>query len=51
MQNTFVASRIELKGWGCWRNSRGTGITLHEAKQDDLNMFDWDMTDRDQGIF
>ena len=20
-------------------------------KQDDLNMFDWDMTDRDQGIF
>ena len=22
-QNTFVASRIELKGWGCWRNIRG----------------------------
>ena len=61
MQNTFVASRIELKGWGCWRNIRGSGITLDEAKQlvsvvktrlkqDDLNMIDWDMTDRDQGI-
>ena len=60
MQNTFVASRIELKGWGCWRNIRGTGITLEEAKQlvsmakarfkqDNLNVFDWDLTDRDQG--
>ena len=62
MQNTFVASRIELKGWGCWKNIRGTGITLDEAKQlvstvkarlkqDDLNILDWDVTDRDQGNF
>ena len=40
---------------------RRTGITLDEAtqlvsktkarpKQDELNMFDWDLTDRDQGI-
>ena len=54
VQNTFVASRIELKGWGCWRNIRGTGITLEETKelvsmaktrlkQDDLGMFDWDL--------
>ena len=60
--NTFVASRIELQGWGCWRNIRGTCITLAEAqelvsvtkariKQDDLNVFDWDLTDRDQGNF
>ena len=51
VRNIFVASRIELKGWGCWRNIRGTGITLDKAKQlvskakarlkqDDLNMFD-----------
>ena len=50
------------KGYGSWRNIRGTGITLGEArqlvrvvktrlKQDDLNMFDWDMTDRDPGFF
>ena len=61
-QNAFVASRIELKGLGCWRNIRGTGITLDEAKelvrttearikQDDLNVFDCDLTDRDQGNF
>ena len=61
-QKTFMASRIELKGWGCWRNIRGTGITLDEAKelisvtkarikQDDLNVFDCDLTDRDQGNF
>ena len=46
MQNTFVASRVELKGCGCWRNIRGIGITLEEAKarlkQDGLNVFDWD---------
>ena len=57
-----MASRTELKGWGCWRNIRGTDITLEEAKslvsvakarlkQYDLSMFDWDLTDRDQGIF
>ena len=52
MQHIVVASRIELKGWGCWRNIRGTCITLEEAKQlvsmakarlikqDDLNVFD-----------
>ena len=57
MQNTFVASRIEMKGWGCWRNISGTGMTLEQLismakarlKQDDLNVFDWDLTDRDQG--
>ena len=31
-QNVFVASRIELKGWGCWRNIRGTDFTIEEAK-------------------
>ena len=41
---------------------RGTGITLEEAeqlvcmtkallKQEDLNLFDRELTDRDQGIF
>ena len=33
VQNTFVTSRVELKGWSSWRNIRGTGITLDEAKQ------------------
>ena len=61
-QNTVVASRIELKRWGCWRNIRSSGITLEETKelisvtnvgikQDDLNVLDWDLTDRDQGNF
>ena len=61
-QLTFVASRVELKGWGSWRNIRGTGITMDEAKQlvnktmarlkqDDLNMFDWELTDSDWGMF
>ena len=60
--NVFVVSRIELQGWGCWRNIRGTGITLEEAKalvsrakarikQDDLHVFDWHLTNRDQGNF
>ena len=60
--NVFVASRIELKGWGCWSYIRGTSITLEEAKalvsmtktrikQDDLHVFDWDLTDLDQGHF
>ena len=54
----FVASRV---GWGSWRNVRGTGITLEEAeqlvcmtkarlKQEDLNLFDRELTDRDQRI-
>ena len=53
------ASRV---GWCSWRNVRGTGITLEEAKQlvcmtkarlkqEDLNLFDRELTDRDQGIF
>ena len=57
VQNTFVASRIELS---CWRNIRATGITLDEAKQlisetktrikpDDLKVFVWDLAARDQG--
>ena len=61
MQNTFVASRIGRDGV-VWRKIRRTSITLDEAKklismvkarlkQDDLSMFDWDLTDRDQGIF
>ena len=57
--HTFVASRVELKGWSSWRNIRGTGITVEEAKQlvcmrpkqEDLNVFDWELTDSDQGIF
>ena len=55
----FVASRV---GWGSWRNVPGTGITLEKAeqlvcmtkarlKQEDLNLFDRERTDRDQGIF
>ena len=62
VQNPFVASRIELKGWVSWRNIRGTGISLEEAKAltsatkvslklDEMNVFDWDLTDRDQGTF
>ena len=31
MQKTFAASQIELKGWGVWRNIRGTWITMDEA--------------------
>ena len=49
----------ELKGW---RNIRGIGITLDEAKelitvteartkQEDLKVFDWDLIDRDQENF
>ena len=54
-QNTFVASRIELKGWSCWRrhsmDETKQLIRMAKArlKQDDLNVFDWDLTDRDQG--
>ena len=62
VQNTFVASRIGLKGWGSWRNIKGTGISLEETKTlisttkarlrlDEMNVFDWDLIDRDQGIF
>ena len=62
VQNTFVASRIELKMWVCWRNIRGSGVTLDETKQlisdtktriepRDLDVLDWDLTDRDQGNF
>ena len=49
MQNTFVASRVELKGWREWRN---TEVTMDEAKEfvgkvkilipdTDMNEFDW----------
>ena len=52
----LLASTVELKGWGSWRNIRRTGITLEEAKQlvcmtkarleqEDLNLFDWELTD------
>ena len=62
MQNTSVASRIELKGWRVWRDTSGTGITLDEARdsvgkvkiliQDtDMDKFDWDLTARDQRDF
>ena len=57
-QLTLVATRVELKGWSSWRNIRGIGITMDKAKQlvrtkearlkqDDLNMFDWELTTRD----
>ena len=60
MHNTFVASRIDLKGWGVWRNIRGTGITMDEARdlvskvkililETDKDKFDWDLTARGQG--
>ena len=32
MQNTFDTPRVELKGWRCWRNIRGTGITVLDKK-------------------
>ena len=59
---TFVASRVELKRMKRWRNIRGAGITIEEAKQlvcmtnsrlkrEELNLFDWERTDSDQGIF
>ena len=62
VQNTFVASQVEVKGWGCRRNIRGPGITLDEAEQlisgtktrikpDDLNTFDWGLAVRDRGNF
>ena len=41
--NTFVASRIELKGWGL--------LEEHSRDWDDVSVFDWDLTDRDQGYF
>ena len=28
MQSTFVASRIEVKGWRTWRNIHGIGIAM-----------------------
>ena len=62
MQGAFVASRIELKGWEVWRNIRGTGITVDEARDSvskvkimtpdaDVNKFNWDLTEQDQGNF
>ena len=33
VQHTFVASRIELKGWESSINIRGSGITIDKAKQ------------------
>ena len=60
--NTFVASRIQLKGWGVWGDIRGTGITMDEARQlfsdakcrikpEDRDKFDGKWTDWDQGHF
>ena len=57
----FGPSRVELKGWVFWRNIRGIGITVDEAKtlvvqiktripNADLGNFNWDLTVRDQGI-
>ena len=56
----FTPTREELKGWGVWRNIRGPGITMGEARilvsgtkflitEADLNKFLWELTDRDQG--
>ena len=62
MSGVFAPTRVELKGWGVWRNIRGTGITVDEARtlvgeiktrtsEADLGKFNWDLTDRDQGNF
>ena len=62
MPKTFTPTRVELKGWWVWRNIRGTGITMDEARtlvsgmqammsDADLNKFTWELTDRDQGNF
>ena len=57
-KNTFVASRIELKGWVVEETLAGPALrwmrpnnlsTKARLKQDDLSVFDWDLTDRDQG--
>ena len=61
MQHTFVASRIELKGWGVWKDVRGSGITLDEGRElvvmvkiliqnTDMDKFDWDLTARNQRV-
>ena len=58
MQNTFVASRIE--GMGLVKHSRDrqyaeakqlASMVKARLKQDDLNILDWDLTDRDQANF
>ena len=57
-----VSTRVEVKGWRVWRNIRGMGITMDEAKDlvsqieamipdADLNKFNLELTDRDQGNF
>ena len=32
MPNTFIATRVELNGWGVWRNSRGWGTRWMRLK-------------------
>ena len=55
VQNTPVASHVELKGWEAWWGVHGTGTTLSEAKQlisdtktrikpDDMKKFDWELS-------
>ena len=62
MQNTNVASRIELKCKVVWRSTRGTGITMDEARdlvtqvqilipETDMDKFDCDLTARGQRNF
>ena len=62
MPNTFIPNRVELNGWEVWRNISATGITMHEVRNlvsgigamnsdTDLNKFNWELTDRDQGNF
>ena len=56
---TVASSTGSCVGWHCWRNIRVTlnkakelvGTTKVRIRQDDLNVFDWDLTDHDQGNF
>ena len=59
MPSALLPTRVKLKGWGVWRNIRGTGIRMDEARtlvsdiktiisEAELNRFNWELTDRDQ---
>ena len=62
MQNTFLATRVELKCWGCggtsvergsrWMRLRAWSVKIKTMIPNaDLNNFNWELTDRDQGNF
>ena len=48
MPNSFIPTRVELKGWEVWRNIRGTGITM-DRDRNLASKFNWELTDLDQG--